>query len=281
MEKLKVLDYEINREIINDEDYICITDFTIIKNKNLRPADVIRNWLRNRNTLDFLATWEVLYNSDFKVFEFEHFKKQVGLLLFTPSVTEWIDKTSAKGLYVKRGKYGGTYAHKDIAFEFASAISPVFKLYLIKDYERLKMAEYNQLDWDLKRTLSKINYNIHTDAIKSNLIPKVVTKAQADLIYADEADVLNVALFGLTAKEWRDLNPNLEGNIRDYANVAELVCLVNLENLNSIYINKGINQKKRLIELNNLAIHQMKLLTSDHRVKHLENEKVKDLVENC
>lgn len=220
------------------DDYICITDMATAKSEHSRAADVVRNWLRNRTTLEFLATWEEIYNPEFKVFESEHFKKQAGLLTFTPSVTEWVEKTGAIGLYVKKGRYGGTFAHKDIAFEFASAISPVFKLYLIKEFQRLKEKENDlkKIEWDAKRFLTKNNYLIQTDAVKNYLIPKYNFRENLQwLPYAEEADLLNVALFGFTAKAWRDANPELakNSNIRDYSSINELTVLSNLETHNA------------------------------------------------
>jgi len=244
----------------------------IAKYKDKRSEQLIQNWIRNRMTIEFLGLWENLYNPNFKHLEFEVFKNKSGSQSFILSPTQWIKTTNAIGIVSKSGRYGGTYAHKDIAFEFATWISIEFKLYLIKDYERLKSIEQKGLDWNLKRTLSKINYDIHVDAIKNNLIPEIVTKEQIDDIYANEADILNVALFGMTAEQWKKQNPKKCGNMRDYANVTELVCLVNLENLNSVYINEGIIQKQRLIKLNQIAIHQMQLLTTDNRIQKLENE---------
>ena len=251
------------------DDYICITDIAKAKSDSARAADVVRSWLRNRGTLEYLSVWEQIYNPQFKVFESEHFKKQVGLLTFTPSISEWINKTNAIGLYVKRGKYGGTYAHKDIAFEFGMWISTKFILLFIKEFERLKAEEQKQIGWNAKRELSKINYRIHTDAIKNNLVPKELTKNQINFVYAEEADVLNMALFGMTAKEWRTKNPNLDGNIRDYATMNELICLANLENLNSVFINEGLKQSERLEKLNKIAISQMQIL-NDTDIKYLK-----------
>jgi hypothetical protein len=225
-----------------------------------RAADIIRNWLRNRTTLEFLATWEEIYNPSFKVFESEHFKKQAGLLTFTPSISEWVEQTNAIGLYVKKGRYGGTFAHKDIAFKFASWISVEFELYIVKEFQRLKEEEQKLLNWSAKRELSKINYHIHTDAIQKNLIPSEITPQQASIIYADEADVLNVAMFGITAKQWRQNNPDKKGNIRDYASINELICLSNMESLNAVFIKDGLAQSERLIKLNQIAIQQMKIL---------------------
>ena len=272
MAKINVLNKEITVYTRDEEDYICITDIARYKNSD-RTDDLIRNWLRNRNTIEFLGIWEHLNNPNFKPVEFDGFKKQAGLNSFTLTPKQWIEKTGAIGILSKAGRYGGTYAHKDIAFEFASWISVEFKLYLIKEFQRLKEEEFKQLGWDIKRNLAKINYRIHTDAIKENLIPRQLTKAQINIIYASEADVLNVALFGLTAKKWRENNQSKKGNIRDYANVSQLVCLSNLENLNALFINEGLAQKDRLIKLNAIAIQQMKLLTDDHGIKKLEGGK--------
>ena len=208
MAKITVKDTEVTVIKVQNEDYICITDMAKAKGNEARAADIIKNWIRNRSTLEFLGTWEMMYNPDFKVVEFDHFKMEAGLHTFVLSTNMWIEKTNAKGLCVKNGRYGGTFAHKDIAFEFGSAISPVFKLYLIKEFQRLKEQEQAQLGWSAKRELSKINYHIHTDAIKQTLIPSELTMVQASMIYASEADVLNVAMFGVTAKEWRDQHPD-------------------------------------------------------------------------
>ena len=254
-----------------DEDYICITDIARYKNSD-RTDDLIRNWLRNRNTIEYLGVWEQLNNPDFKPVEFDGFKKQAGLNSFTLTPRQWIEKTNAIGIISKSGRYGGTYAHKDIAFEFASWISVEFKLYLIKEFQRLKEEERKQLGWDIRRNLTKINYRIHTDAIKENLIPAELSKQQINNIYASEADVLNMALFGKTAKEWRDTNPDKKGNIRDYADISQLVCLSNLENLNAHFINDGLPQVERLVKLNKIAIQQMKLLTDDRGIKKLKDK---------
>ena len=272
MAKIKVLDTDITIVKQNEEDYISLTDIANSKDGEQRAADIIKNWIRNRGTLEFIGTWEKMYNPDFKVVEFDHFKMQAGLASFVLSPGKWIEKTEAKGIRVKSGRYGGTYAHKDIAFEFASAISPVFKLYLIKEFQRLKNEELKQLGWDIKRNLTKINYKIHSDAIKENLIPKSLTPQQINFIYASEADILNVALFGITAKEWRDNNPNKKGNIRDEANVYQLVCLANLESLNAHFINEGLSQSQRIKKLNEVAISQMQILTKDERNKKLESK---------
>ena len=260
MAKLKVENREISIVTIEERDYISLTDMANAKESESRAADIIKNWLRTRFTLEFLGTWELIHNPDFKVVEFDHFKTQAGLPSFVLSVSEWIEKTNAVGIIVKKGKYGGTYAHKDIAFEFGSAISVAFKLYLINEFQRLKDAEQNQLGWSAKRELAKINYHIHTDAIKENLIPKELTLAKTSIIYANEADVLNVALFGVTAKQWRESNPDVKGNIRDYASINELICLANLENLNAVFINDKMTQQERLIRLNKIAIQQMQIL---------------------
>lgn len=229
--------------------------------------------MRNRNTIEFLGIWEQLNNSGFKPLEFEGFRKQAGLNSFVLTPKQWIETTGAIGIISKAGRYGGTYMHKDIAFEFASWISMEFKLYLIKEFQRPKNNEKDQLGWNFNRNLAKINYRIHTDAIRANLIPDKLTSKQAAFVYANEADVLNMALFGKTAKQWRDENPKLEGNVRDSANAAQLICLSDLENLNALFINEGMNQKERLIKLNAIAISQMRLLTEDERVKRLKRSK--------
>jgi hypothetical protein len=271
-QRIEVLNRKIALQTRNKEDYICITDISRYKNSE-RTDDLIRNWLRNRNTIEFLGIWEQLNNPNFKPVEFDGFRKQAGLNSFTLTPKQWIEKTGAIGIYSKPGRYGGTFAHKDIAFEFASWISVEFKLYLIKEFQRLKEIEQKQLGWDIKRNLAKINYCIHTDAIKQNLIPPELTSQQVSHVYANEADVLNMALFGITAKQWRDRHPDEKGNIRDQANASQLVCLANLENLNALFIKEGLPQKDRLRKLNTIAIEQMKLLTSDHGVKKLEETK--------
>ncbi|MBW6497793.1 MAG: KilA-N domain-containing protein [Bacteroidales bacterium] len=260
MAKIIVKDTPITIISFDQRDYISLTDMANAKESASRAADIIKNWLRNRYTLEFLGTWEQINNPWFKVVEFDHFKSQAGLPSFVLSVSEWIEKTNAVGIIVKKGKYGGTYAYKDIAFEFGSAISVPFKLYLINEFQRLKEEEQKQLGWTAKRELAKLNYRIHTDAIKQNLIPKQLSEAQISIIYANEADVLNVALFGKTAKQWREENPDLKGNIRDYATINELICLSNMENLNALFINEEIPQKERLVKLNQIAIHQMRIL---------------------
>jgi hypothetical protein len=260
MAKINVKNTEITIISVEEKDYISLTDMANAKESESRAADIIKNWLRNRYTLEFLGTWELINNPTFKVVEFDHFKSQAGLPSFVLSVSEWIEKTDAVGIIVKKGKYGGTFAHKDIAFEFGSAISVPFKLYLINEFQRLKEEEQKQIGWSAKRELAKLNYHIHTDAIKHNLIPLELSVAQISIIYANEADVLNVALFGMTAKQWRDANPCLKGNIRDYASINELICLSNMENLNAVFINEKISQKERLIKLNQIAIQQMGVL---------------------
>ena len=254
------------------EDFICITDIAAAKTGESRAADVIKNWLRSRSTLEFLGAWESMYNENFKVVEFDHFKQEAGLHTFVLSVSEWINKTNAIGVFVKRGKYGGTYAHKDIAFEFASAISPVFKLYLIKEFQRLKVEEFSQekLEWNAKRFLSKSNYLIHTDAIKNNMIPKLdYTKSNEWLVYANEADLLNVALFKCTAKDWRESNPELasKSNIRDYATINELTVLSNLETHNAEMIKQGIDKEARFKALKDIASYQLNVLNEANSLK--------------
>lgn len=260
MAKIKVNNFEITVQSIADMDYISLTDMANAKESESRAADIIKNWLRTRYAIEFLSVWEQINNPNFKVVESDHFKMQAGLTSFVISASEWIKKTNAIGLIVKKGKYGGTYAHKDIAFEFGSAISVQFKLYLITEFQRLKLDEQKQLGWSAKRELAKINYQIHTDAIKQNLIPSELSAKQTAIIYANEADVLNVALFGITAKEWRNENPDLKGNIRDYASINQLICLSNLENINAVLINENIPQSKRLLKLNQIAIKQMIVL---------------------
>ncbi len=265
MEKINVLDTQIGYYNKDQNDYISLTD--MVKNIENGSA-LIEKWLRNKNTVEFLGIWEIMYNSNFNSPEFEGIKIHAGTNRFLLSVKQWIRITNAIGIIAKAGRYGGTYAHKDIAFEFASWISPQFKLYLIREFDRFKNEEQKQFGWNIKRNLAKINYKIHTDAIKSNLIPEKLNKYQTSIIYANEADVLNMALFGVTAKQWRDKNPYNEGNIRDYADINELVCLSNLENINSIYINEGLSQSERLIKLNEIAILQIKILT-DKNIKLL------------
>ena len=280
MQKNKVITVQnlpitISKEEI--DDYICITDIAAAKSDDSRAADVVRNWRRNRRTLEFLSTWEEMYNPNFKVFESEHFKKQAGLLTFTPSVSEWVEQTNAIGIFVKKGRYGGTYAHKDIAFEFASAISPVFKLYLIKEFQRLKEEENNlkKLEWDAKRFLSKNNYLIQTDAIKNYIIPNCDYRDNLQwLPYAEEADLLNVALFGFTAKAWRESNPELakSSNVRDYATINELTVLSNLETHNAQMIREGKSKEERFQILKEIAEYQMQILSVADKISCIEEK---------
>ena len=276
MSKINVLNKEVLFYTKNDEDYISLTDLARYKDE-IRTDYIISNWLRNRNTIEFLGIWEIINNNKFKPIEFDGIRKKAGLNSFILTSKQWIEKTNAIGLISKSGRYGGTFAHKDIAFEFASWISTEFKLYLIKEFQRLKINENKTLniEWNVKRQLAKINYRIHTDSIKENLIPEELNKNQINQIYASEADVLNIALFGKTAKEWKDKNPDKEGNIRDYSNVSQLVCLSNLENFNALFIDNGLSQPDRLVKLNKIAISQMKLLTNN--VKGLEKIYQKDI----
>ncbi len=262
---------------INNKEYISLTDLAKRENPE-SPADVVKNWLRNKETISFLGVWEELNNDNFKVVEFDQFKNEAGRNAFTMSPQKWIRETNAIGIVSKSGKYGGgTYAHSDIAFEFASWISPEFKLYLIKEFERLKRSEAYQykINWSASRILSKANYRIHTDAIKNNLIPGLVTEQQKKYAYPTEADLLNVALFGKTAKQWRNENPNLKGNMRDYADIRQLLVLSNIENLNAEMINEKIPQDIRLEKLNNIAIRQLQILENDkcfEQLKQLDEE---------
>ena len=260
------------------DDYICITDMATAKSDSSRAADVIKNWLRNRNTLEFLGTWEQIYNSDFKVVEFDHLKAEAGLHTFVLSASEWIDKTNAIGLFVKKGRYGGTYAHKDIAFEFASAISPVFKLYLIKEFQRLKAQENDikKIEWDAKRFLSKNNYLIQTDAVKNYLIPVCNYREELSwLPYAEEADLLNVALFGFTAKAWREANPELakNSNVRDYSSINELTVLSNLETHNAQMIREGKSKEERFLVLKEIAEYQIRILNEAQNISNKIEQK--------
>ncbi len=256
---------------VNDMDYVCITDIARQKNPEY-PTDVVRNWMRSKSTVLFLGLWEQLHNPDFKLVEFDQFKNAAGLNAFVLPPQTWIEKTNAIGMISKSGRYGGTYAHRDIAFEFASWVSTEFKLYLITEFERLKAEEQKQIGWSAKRELAKLNYHIHTDAIKQNLIPPELDRRRTSIVYADEADVLNVALFGITAQEWRAANPNLKGNIRDYATINELICLANLESLNAVMIDEGLPQGKRLQKLNRTAIRQMQVLEEVHSRYLLKEE---------
>ena len=267
MSKINIEGSEISVIAIGNRDYISLTD--MVRNIENGSA-LIEKWLRNKNTIEFLGIWEDMYNPNFNSPEFEGIKIEAGLNRFILSVKQWVEKTDSIGIVAKAGRYGGTYAHKDIAFEFASWVSPYFKLYLIKEFERLKKEEQEKLGWDIKRNLAKINYRIHTDAIKNNLVPEKLPKEKINFIYASEADILNVALFGMTAKEWREENPKLKGNIRDYADISQLVCLSNLENLNAVFINEGMKQSDRLEKLNFIAIEQMKILSEAETTKKLK-----------
>ena len=258
MAKITVQNTEVSVIKVDGEDYICLTDMLQAKDGDF----FITDWLRNRNTLEYIGIWEKVYNPDFNYGEFATIRNKSGLNSFKISVKEFVARTNAISLQAKAGRYGGTYAHKDIAFEFAMWISPEFKIYIVKEFQRLKTEEQHLLGWSAKRELSKIDYRIHTDAIKQNLIPVEVTPKQASIIYANEADVLNVAMFGMTAKQWREANPDLKGNIRDYATINELICLSNMENINAVFIEQGISQGERLVKLNQIAIHQMRVLES-------------------
>ena len=271
---ITVRDVPVATMSLDKRDYTGLTDIAKARTDATRAADVIKNWLRARSTLEFLGTWEVMYNPDFKVVEFDHFKSEAGLHTFTLSAKEWIQKTNAIGIYVQAGRYGGTYAHKDIAFEFGSAISPVFKLYLLKEYQRLKDEENDRLklEWSAKRFLSKNNYLIHTDAVKNYVLPQSnYTKNMEWLAYADEADLLNVALFGCTAKAWREANPTLAktSNIRDYASIAELTVLSNLETHNAELIKSGMGKKERFEILRQIAKYQLGVLAEADKIKEL------------
>ncbi len=249
-------------------DFISLTD--IARHKDAANTDtIVQNWLRNRNTIELLGFWEIMYNPNFKPLEFEGFRKQAGLNSFVLTPKKWIETTNAIGITSKSGRYGGTFAHKDIAFEFASWISIEFKLYIIKEFQRLKADENDRLklEWNLQRTLAKVNYRIHTDAIKENLVPPTISKDKINFVYADEADMLNVALFGMTAKQWRDANPKEEGNIRDAANIEQLVVLSNMESINAVLIHQNLKQSDRLVQLNKIAITQMKSLLGIKNLK--------------
>ena len=258
MAKITVQNTDISVVKYNEEDYISLTDMA----KSQLQEHIIFRWLSLKSTIEYLGEWEMLYNPDFNCTEFGTIKNAAGSNNFVLSVKTWIERTGAIGIRSKAGRYGGTYAHRDIAYHFGMWISPKFQLLLVKEYQRLKAEEHQQLGWSAKRELSKINYRIHTDAIKQNLIPMEVTPMQASIIYANEADVLNVAMFGMTAKQWREANPELKGNIRDYATINELICLSNMENLNAVFIEQGMPQSKRLVRLNQIAIHQMSILES-------------------
>lgn len=272
-DKIDVQGREITIIAKEQVDYISLTDIAKYRNSNA-PADVVKNWMRSRSTVEFLGLWEKLNNPDFKLVEFDQFKSEAGSNYFVLSPQKWIVTTKAIGLISRSGKNGGTYAHKDIAFEFASWISSEFKLYLIKEFQRLKDDENRRLSlsWNLNRTIARLNYRIHTDAIKEHIIPAIVTKAQAAIMYATEADMLNVALFGQTAKEWREANPQLEGNMRDYATLEQLLVLANIEGMNAELIHMGLMQSERLNRLNKIAIRQMKVLTKNSIIKKLPQQ---------
>jgi hypothetical protein len=266
MAKIKVQDTEISIVSYKDKDYISLTDMA----RSQMQEHIIFRWLSLKSTIEYIGEWEMLYNSNFNCTEFGTIKNLAGSNNFVLSVKSWIERTHAIGIISKAGRYGGTYAHRDIAYHFGMWISPRFQLLLVKEYQRLKEHEQAQLGWTAKRELSKINYRIHTDAIKKNLIPEEITPAQTNIIYANEADVLNVSMFGMTAKQWRETYPDLKGNIRDYATMNELICLSNMENLNAVFIDNGISQSERLVKLNHIAIQQMKILEDDENRKLLK-----------
>ena len=257
MAKISVKDTEVSVIKVRNEDYISLTDMLKAKEGEF----FFSNWLRNRNTIEFLGIWERLNNPDFNYVEFDIIKSMAGLNNFRLSAKEWMERTHAVGIISKTGRYGGTFAHKDIAFEFAMWISPEFKVYLIHEFQRMKSAEESKLGWNARRELAKINYHIHTSAVGRHLIPPKVTADQVRYVYASEADMLNVALFGMTARQWRDANPDLDGNIRDYASINELICLSNMESMNSVLIEEGLPQSDRLVRLNEMAIRQMEILS--------------------
>jgi len=267
--QMTVLKETVSVQQIREADYISITDIARYQEPG-RTDHVIQNWMRNRNTIEFLGIWEQLNNPDFKPLEFEGFRRRSGLNSFVLTPKQWIERTGAIGVLSKRGRYGGTFAHKDIAFEFASWVSVEFKLYLIKEFQRLKEEEQKRLGWDIRRNLAKINYRIHTDAVQTHLIPSELTPRQISQVYANEADVLNMALFGMTARVWRDANPGEKGNVRDQANAAQLVCLANMESLNALLIKEEVSQSERLKKLNSVAIEQMRVLADDVGLKRLK-----------
>ncbi len=270
MKKITAKGLQVSIVRVGNEDYISLTDIARHKNSH-EPKDVVKNWMRSKSTIEFLGLWEKINNHNFKGVEFDSFWKEAGANAFVLSPSKWIENTNAIGIVSKSGKAGGTFAHKDIAFEFASWISAEFKLYLIKEFQRLKEEENKRLSlgWDAKRMLTKINYRIHADAISQHLIPKQISNVEANIIFATEADLLNKALFGMTAKEWRDKNPQLTGNLRDYADVTQLVCLANLESLNAELIRQKLTQSQRLLRLNEVAIIQLKSLLSSSTAKKL------------
>jgi hypothetical protein len=259
---ISVRDVNIRTMTAGGIEYICITDIARQKNET-EPKDVVKNWMRQKNTLEYLGLWERLNNPNFKGVEFDPLLAEAGSNAFTMSPTKWVELTGAIGILTKNGAGGGTYAQRDIAFKFANWVSVEFELYLVMEFQRLKAKEQELIGWTAKRELSKINYRIHTDAIKRHLIPEEVTPAQSSIIYAEEADVLNVAMFGQTAKQWREAHPELKGNIRDYASINELICLANMENINAVLIDEGVPQGDRLVRLNQIAINQMRVLEND------------------
>lgn len=269
--KINIGDSEISVILnLHDEGYICLTDMIKAGDNSERTNIVIQNWMRRKDTISYLGVWENLHNPNFNCIEFDAIKNASGTNRFILTAKEWTERTGAIGIISKAGRYGGTYAHKDIAYHFGMWLSPEFNLLVVKEFDRLKAEEQKLIGWSAKRELSKINYHIHTDAIKQNLIPEEVTSTQACIIYAEEADVLNVAMFGKTAKQWRDENPDLKGNIRDYASINELICLSNMENLNAVFIEQGMSQSARLIKLNQIAIQQMRVLENDGERKILK-----------
>ena len=270
MTKNKIIDVHGTEILIYTEkenEYISLTDIARYRDPE-RSDYILQNWMRNRSTIEFIGLWELFNNPDFNSIEFDGIINMAGSNSFALTPKRWIETTNAKGIVSKTGRYGGTFAHRDIAFEFASWLSAEFKFYLIKEFQRLKEEEQKQIGWSAKRELAKLNYHIHTDAIKQNLIPKELSTIQTSIVYANEADVLNMAMFGITAKQWRDSNLDLKGNIRDYANINELICLSNMENLNAVFINENIPQNERLVKLNQIAIQQMKIL------QEVENRKL-------
>ncbi len=268
MAKINVKGIEVTLLTNKEKEFICLTDIARYRDSE-RSDYILQNWMRNRSTIEFMGLWEIFNNPDFNSIEFDGIKNMSGSNSFSLTPKRWIDATNAIGIVAKTGRYGGTYAHKDIAFEFASWLSAEFKFYLIREFQRLKEEEQKQIGWTAKRELAKLNYHIHTDAVKKNIIPEELTPSQTSLVYANEADVLNLALFGMTAKQWRDANPELKGNIRDYATINELICLSNMESLNAVLINDGLPQKDRLIKLNQIAIHQMLVLSESENRKLL------------
>jgi hypothetical protein len=269
--KITVEKFEISLYVKEKSDYISLTDMARYRDVE-RTNYIIQNWMRTRNAIEFCGLWEQMNNPDFKGIEFDAFKNESGSNAFALTPQKWIETTNAKGIISKSGRYGGTFAHKDIAFEFATWLSPSFKFYLIKEFQRLKAEESSRLklDWNLQRTLSKINYHIHTDAIKEKLVPAELSREQIGMVYATEADILNMALFGLTAKIWREANPNADGNMRDVATLEQLVVLSNLESINAVLIHQGLAQKERLQQLNTIAISQMKTLLNSPAMKKLK-----------